>query len=55
MWHCGVDVAYPWLSDWTCLQWALCSLIFGIWHRNTQNGLLCEGKIESFYLDEAEL
>jgi len=23
MWHCGVDVAYMWLSDWICLQWAL--------------------------------
>ena len=23
--HCGVDVAYPWLSDWTHLQWALLS------------------------------
>jgi len=25
MWHrhCGVDVAYPRLSDWTRLQWAL--------------------------------
>ena len=22
-WHCGVDVAYRWLSDWTRLQWAL--------------------------------
>ena len=20
-WHCIVDVSYPWLSDWTCLQW----------------------------------
>jgi len=25
MWHCRVDVAYPWLSDWICLQWVLCS------------------------------
>jgi len=24
MWHCSVDVAYPRLSDWTRLQWALC-------------------------------
>jgi len=24
-WHYGVDVSYPWLSDWTRLQWALCS------------------------------
>jgi len=23
MWHCGVDVAYPRLSNWTRLQWAL--------------------------------
>jgi len=23
MWHCGVDVVYPRLSDWSCLQWAL--------------------------------
>ena len=23
MWHCGVDVAYPWLSDWNRVQWAL--------------------------------
>jgi len=20
---CGMDVAYPWLSNWTCLQWTL--------------------------------
>jgi len=20
---CDVDVSYQWLSDWTCLQWAL--------------------------------
>jgi len=26
MWHCSVDVAYLWLSDWTHLQWALHSL-----------------------------
>jgi len=23
MWHCHVDVAYPWLSDWIRLQWVL--------------------------------
>jgi len=23
MWQCVVDVAYPRLSDWTRLQWAL--------------------------------
>jgi len=23
MWHCGVDVMYPRLSDWTRLQWSL--------------------------------
>ena len=22
MWHYGVDVTYPRLTDWTCLQWA---------------------------------
>ena len=22
-WHCGVDVSYRQLSDWTCVQWAL--------------------------------
>jgi len=56
MWHCIVNVAYPWLSD---LQWALCSLIFGIRHSDflelgTQiekhnNTLLDEGKIERFW------
>jgi len=20
---CGMDVAYRWLSNWTCLQWTL--------------------------------
>jgi len=25
MWHCRVDVAYLWLSDWIHLQWVLCS------------------------------
>jgi len=23
MWYHGMDVAYPWLSNWTCLQWTL--------------------------------
>jgi len=23
MGHCSVDVVYPRLNDWTCLQWAL--------------------------------
>jgi len=23
-WHCVVDASYPWLSDWTRLQWAFC-------------------------------
>jgi len=27
MWHCAVDVAYPRLSDWTRLQWALHRLV----------------------------
>jgi len=22
-WHCVVGVSYPWLNDWTRLQWAL--------------------------------
>jgi len=26
MGHCSVDVVYPWLNDWTRLQWALHSL-----------------------------
>jgi len=21
--HCGLNVSYPWLNDWTHLQWAL--------------------------------
>jgi len=25
MWHYAMDVAYLQLSDWTHLQWALCS------------------------------
>ena len=61
MWHCSVDVAYLQLSDWTRLQWALRSLIFGIRQCDFlvvqttiemhDNGLLGKGKIESFYLD----
>jgi len=49
------------LSDWTRLQWELRSLISGVRHNNFfevgtkmeihNNGLLGEGKIESFYLD----
>ena len=27
MWHCSVDVAYPRLSEWTRLQWALHMLV----------------------------
>jgi len=60
-WHCGADVAYPRLSDWTCLQWALHCLIFGIRHSDFlevgtrieihNNSLRGEGKIESFCLD----
>jgi len=60
MWHCGVYVAYPQLSDWSCLQWALCSLIFGVQHSDFlevetnveihNNSLLDESKIESLYL-----
>jgi len=56
-----VHVAYPWLSDFTRLQWALHSLIFEIWHSDFldigrkieihNNGLLGEGKTGSFYLD----
>jgi len=22
-WYCVVDMSYPWLSDWTRLQWAM--------------------------------
>jgi len=61
MWHCGVDVAYPQLSDWTRVQWALHSLIFCIQHSDFlevgtkieihNNGLPGKGKIESFCLD----
>jgi len=61
MWHCGVDVPNPLLSYWTRLQWALHSLIVGIWHSNFldvgteieihNNSLLGKVKIDSFYLD----
>jgi len=30
MWHCGVDVAYRRLSDWTSLQWALHTQRLGV-------------------------
>jgi len=56
-----VHVVYSWLSDWTHLQWALHSLIFGVRHSDFfevgtkieihNNGLLGEGKIEHFYLE----
>jgi len=61
MWHCSVDVAYLWLSDWTRLQWALRSLIFGVRHSDFlvvgtkieihNNGFLGKDKMYSFYLD----
>jgi len=61
MWHCNVDVAYLWLSDWTHLQRSLRSLIFDVQcstfldvGRNIEMhniGLLGGSKIDSFYLD----
>jgi len=27
MWHCRVDGAYPWLSDWIRIQWVLRNLV----------------------------
>ena len=61
MWHCGVDVEYPQLSDWIRLQWALRSLIFGVQHsyfldigkkiKIHNNGLRGEGKADCLYLD----
>jgi len=61
MWHCWVDVAYPQLSDWICLQWVLSSIIFSCaiaisWKLKQRqkylhnNGLLVESEIESFHL-----
>jgi len=60
-----VDVTYLRLIDWIRLQWALRSLIFGVQDSGFlevgtkvelhNNGLLGEGKIESFYLDVGRL
>jgi len=60
-----IGLAYLWLSDWTRLQWALRSLIFGVQHSDFlevktkteihNNGLLGEGKIERFYLDVCKI
>jgi len=38
MWHCGVDVVYPRLSDWTCLQWTLHS-----WHTHLASPFSASG------------
>jgi len=42
MWHCGVDVAYPRLSDWTRLHWALHRSHI-VTHAVGESILCCEG------------
>jgi len=42
MWHCHVDVAYPWLSDWIHLHSAV-SIEQLVAHEVGESILCCEG------------